>query len=196
MNLYVPEIGDELVLTEDWSFDLHAENRNMSLAQSLGYYLHRHSKEYKSGWLNESEFPKMRKEDFKVIYPTQEELHAKCKKLFSYDYDLENKLIREAQNNCPEFLQYCKDLNEWTEKADKTMVTSIPVTLQAGQILKIDRIYIRKGSSDYSSLTFYAKSLAPVTYASNRWSNATKKAIRFWAKLLDCNNIKFEKNDN
>ena len=51
------------------------------------------------------------------------------------------------------------------------------VTLLKGTILQVDRIYIRKGNSDYSSLTFYIK-------------NSQYKGARFWAKLKDVNNIK------
>lgn len=39
------------------------------------------------------------------------------------------------------------------EQAGRAM--SIPVTLPAGSELTVDRIYIRKGISAYSSLTFY-----------------------------------------
>jgi len=44
--------------------------------------------------------------------------------------------------------------------------------------LKVDRIYIRKGNSEYSSLTF-------------RILNGNYKGCRFWAKLGDVNNIEF-----
>lgn len=32
MKLYIPEIGDEITLKSDWTFELHAENRNQDLA--------------------------------------------------------------------------------------------------------------------------------------------------------------------
>lgn len=35
--------------------------------------------------------------------------------------------------------------------------TSIPCTIPAGEILKVDRIYVRKGKSDFSSITFLWK---------------------------------------
>lgn len=31
MKLYIPALGDELELTKDWTFDLYAEDRNLSL---------------------------------------------------------------------------------------------------------------------------------------------------------------------
>lgn len=37
MNLYIPTIGDEIVLEQDWYFDVHYEERNASLYSHLGY---------------------------------------------------------------------------------------------------------------------------------------------------------------
>ncbi len=64
-----------------------------------------------------------------------------------------------------------------------------PVTLPKGTILQVDRIYIRKGSSDYSSITFYAKELPSVV----KTAFGKPNCARFWAKLSDCNTIEFEK---
>jgi hypothetical protein len=47
--------------------------------------------------------------------------------------------------------------------------------------IKVDRIYIRKGSKDYDSVTFYAQ------------FPKQKKKYRFWAKLDDVNKIEFKK---
>lgn len=190
MNLYIPEIGDVLVLTEDWTFNLHPESRNLSLAKSLGYYI------YNDGFVNETELPAIRNPDYYIVYPTQEELNAKCKRLFSYDHALERKLYAEARDNNPEYVKYQEDYKAWVAEAEKLSIKTLSVTLEKGQVLKVDRIYIRKGAKDYSSVTFYAKSLAPVTYAASNWSKATKKAVRFWAKLSDCNTINFEKHEN
>jgi len=56
-----------------------------------------------------------------------------------------------------------------------------PVTLKAGQALSIDRVYIRRGASDFSSITF-------------NYLGAPKGSgrVRFWAKLADVNMIEFE----
>ena len=54
--------------------------------------------------------------------------------------------------------------------------------LLAGSVLEVDRIYIRKGNSEYSSITFKLISTP----------SETVKGVRFWAKLKDCNNIEFE----
>lgn len=53
------------------------------------------------------------------------------------------------------------------------------VIFEKNTILKIDRIYIRKGNKDYSSISFWVKS-------------GLYKGARFWAKLEDCNKIKFK----
>lgn len=72
---------------------------------------------------------------------------------------------------------------KWNRRDEKR---NWQVMLPKGTELKIDRIYIRKGVSDYSSLTFFINS-SPDT-------RITKK-IRFWAKLSDVNTIEFD-NDN
>lgn len=51
------------------------------------------------------------------------------------------------------------------------------VRLPAGTILKVDRIYIRKGAADFDSVTFYA------TYP------GAPKKLRFWAKVADINGV-------
>jgi hypothetical protein len=62
--------------------------------------------------------------------------------------------------------------NQWHKFAD--------VTLPAETILKVDRIYIRKGAADYDSITFNII-YSPHSHLYN------KKKLRFWAKLTDIN---------
>ena len=54
------------------------------------------------------------------------------------------------------------------------------VALPAKTVLTVNRIYIRQGAEDYSSITFWAK------------IPGMKKKIRFWAKLSDVNNIHYK----
>ena len=106
MKFYIPEIGDHIVLTEDWSFDLHAEVRNRDLAIFNGFDL-----EY-----------------------------------FGHGFDyIGYRFTKPGEVAKPE-----------------TVYETIPVTIPKGTILAIDRIYIRKGASDYSSITFFAKNLGEV----------------------------------
>lgn len=106
MKLYVPEIGDRLRLTQDWTFKLYNERRNATLRTHFGL-------------------------------------------TFSTDVD--------------------------------------DVTIPSGTVLKVDRIYIRKGADDYSSISFYAEGIGSGSGAFGR-----PKSARFWAKLEDCNRIEFE----
>lgn len=57
------------------------------------------------------------------------------------------------------------------------------VTLPTGTVLKVDRIYIRRNSREYDSLTFTIKeTIAPELVG--------KKKLRFWAKLHDVNKMR------
>jgi len=40
MKFYIPKIGDQIILTEDWKFNLVGERRNVDLAALFGYYLY------------------------------------------------------------------------------------------------------------------------------------------------------------
>jgi hypothetical protein len=62
-------------------------------------------------------------------------------------------------------------------------LTETEVTIPKNTVLSVDRIYIRKGNQEYSSLTFYASG-----------TEQFKKKVRFWAKLSDVNNIEFKEN--
>lgn len=82
--------------------------------------------------------------------------------------------------------------------------TSLPCTIPVGAILKVDRVYIRKGLKDFSSLSFLWKGAAtnPRLEEDQRWDRpsggyvpagtfhkVSKKPVRFWAKLDDVNKI-------
>jgi hypothetical protein len=196
MNLYIPEIGDQIVLTEDWSFALHPERRNTDLAAYYGYYFKYDNPD--DLWIDEAVLPKMREPDYydKIQYPDPNKYSSR---LFGFDRssDMLNADRKKAEANCPEFIKYWEDHKEWNTQARKVGLTYIKVTLPLGTILGVDRIYIRKGNKDYSSVTFFAKNLGSVKVDISRWSSrknktVNKKAIRFWAKLEDVNQIEFE----
>lgn len=56
------------------------------------------------------------------------------------------------------------------------------VSLPEDTVLKVDRIYIRKGREHYDSLSFYIASSPALK---------NKKKVRFFAKLADVNNIEY-----
>lgn len=66
------------------------------------------------------------------------------------------------------------------------------VTLPAGTRMKVDRIYIRSGQSDFDSITFFitTKDAEQMTC----WRRSTQGSIRFWVKLRDANNLEFDEN--
>lgn len=194
MNLYVPEIGDHLLLTEDWKFSLHAEGRNQDLGEFFGHYMFG----YNDGWIEEAKLPRMRQIDYSVKYPTEEEIEKKYGGFMKrVSHDQRNAAWREAEEACPEYVKYWEDNDDHRKAAAEILKKSLEITLPAGTVLAVDRIYIRKGASDYSSITFYAKELGEVTIQGRRWYGNSKpkkkKSLRFWAKLEDCNNIVFEK---
>lgn len=135
MKLYIPENGDQLRLTADWTFDLYNEDRNSSLMEKIG--------------------------------------------------------------------DVRKTIGDWSPKYG-----AIPCTIPAGAVLKIDRVYIRKGAREYSSITFLWKGerlparteeIMSSGYLTNGKPTPTGEfckipaiPIRFWAKLSDVNNIEFE----
>lgn len=61
------------------------------------------------------------------------------------------------------------------------------VTIPAGTVLKVDRVYIRQGLQEWSSISFYAEGIGK-----GKGSFGRPKTARFWAKLSDCNRIEFE----
>jgi len=109
MRLYIPQLGDKLQLSNDWSFDLHSEHRNDSLLKKL---------------LNKS---------------------------WSEDYV---KFRQTGQRVGP-----------------------TKVSLPKGTVLNVERIYIRKGATNYDSITFKIEDCD------------SKELIkcRFWVKLKDAN---------
>lgn len=194
MQLYVPEIGDEIRLTQAWEFELHAEHRNEQLAAFFGHYI----QGYGNGVLiEEAVLPRLRPIDYQVNYPDRED--SRFRKMFGgWDYQAYELACEQARLACPEYVQYQKDSAEWHAQAKQLGKPTIRVILPAGTLLKIDRIYIRKGASDFSSITFYAKELGEVVIPGSRWSwgnqkPTKRKAQRFWAKLADCNQIQFDR---
>ena len=182
MKLYIPEIGDKLKLDKDWKFELHAEYRNVDLAAFFGYY-------YSKYWIDKDILLPMRDINYVVQYPTR------TKNMSYHEFE---RLSKEAEKSCPECVKYWSDYKIWSDQCDKIGLNIINVTLPAGTELKVDRIYIRKGASDYSSITFYVTNLGKVFVnpVHNPKNKKNKSSLRFWAKLSDCNNIVFKKKIN
>ena len=82
-----------------------------------------------------------------------------------------------------------------TYKGTSIKTTNEEITLPAGSILSVDRIYIRQGVKDFNSVTFrLIKSSASTIIISDGSVlaiNPKVRSIRFWAKLADANRIEF-----
>lgn len=154
MKMYIPELGDRIVLTKDWSFQLFNEHRNSGLINLLGVKF---------------------KGDY-YVYNGKQYFHASKTELndrysvspLKYDGDFKKWNRYDVINGRVPGVTFVKE-------------TGIEVFLKAGQVLTVDRIYVRKGASDFSSITF-------------NYIGAPKGSgrVRFWAKLADVNTIEFD----
>lgn len=91
------------------------------------------------------------------------------------------------------FEMYCEDRNQklW-DLFGAVPMASIPwqarrgnhctVTLQPGDVLTVDRIFIRKGAESYNSVTFKGRIKVGGVF----------HPVRFWVPLADANNIECE----
>lgn len=127
------------------------------------------------------------------------EISDEFRLLSDWTFDLYN----ESRNSS--LMKFTND----SRKASCINLTSLPCIIPAGSVLKIDRVYIRKGQKDFSSITFMWKGMHNPAheYESNvtHWNGSgtaikstymiqkPKESIRFWAKLKDTNRIEFEK---
>jgi len=191
MKLYIPEIGDSFTLAEDWELTLHAEGRNQDLAAWAGYY-------FVSGlpdrFVDPNIVPPMRPHDFEVDYSKSDAAYKAGR-----SYSNCEALRREEEQAWPEWVKYWDDYREWVSATKNAGVTEIKVILPAGTSLKVDRIYIRKGKGEYSSITFFADGLGETIVPASglawrRQYDAKKKKLRFWAKLADVNTMNIKTN--
>lgn len=128
------------------------------------------------------------------------EISNELRLLTDWTFDLYN----EDRNST--LMEFVKDPRKISWSMDRDY-GAIPCTIPAGSILKVDRIYIRKGKDEYSSITFYWKGMRTNSkmverfYTAYYGSHHTKstemvkkpaRAVRFWAKLDDVNKIEFE----
>jgi len=91
---------------------------------------------------------------------------------------------------------------QWERDDNKKAPGPWKVTIKAGALLTVDRLYVRKGASDYSSLTFILRPEGePVIVSGGKTVDCKGKGgfkrfgvsgvVRFWAKLEDANGMLF-----
>jgi hypothetical protein len=146
-RFYIPELGDEIVLSKDWKFRLFSESRNSGLFDRLGIVTVRES-----------------------LYGPLSKIAVEHERILSLGYKFDTELVN----------------NYWGDGQAYCNTYYHEVILPKGTILKVDRIYIRKGQDDYSSLTFFITG-SPHPMLSDK--KGPKR--RFWAKLADVNDIEF-----
>ena len=154
MKLYVPEIGDYLQLTADWTFNLYNEHRNKSVWDLYD--------------CDSDPIVQKQKSENDHIHDQIRKIEAK---LYPRGY---------YQSRVNPDLTLLAERTKLSSQLQRLFVST--VTIPKESVLAVDRIYIRKGMDEWSSLTFYLK------YHPNK---QFKKKPRFWAKLSDCNHIEF-----
>lgn len=160
LYMYIPDIGERLTLEEDWNFILFNEDRNFDFAKKFGYDV-----EPYYGQPEREEYiylPLKICKKIEEIY--KKEFFEKYKS--SKDYEiLRSNLFTKVKEELPNL----KD----------EMISDLKICLPKGTVIIPDRIYIRKGKSDYSSITFRVESHPDI----KRFKG------RFWVPLKDANNI-------
>lgn len=76
----------------------------------------------------------------------------------------------------------------WEGEAFRSGYRKVPVCLPRGTVLEADRIYLRAHSKSATNET--------TDFDSITWKVVGQKHSRFWAKLADVNQIKFELGEN
>jgi hypothetical protein len=79
------------------------------------------------------------------------------------------------------------DFAEQFETLEGKLPEFFEITIKAGSELSVDRVYIRRGASDYSSITFRIRKGSKVAY---KGKEVDPKTGRFWVKLSDVNRMK------
>ncbi|NKL08318.1 hypothetical protein GFL39_25960 [Rhizobium leguminosarum bv. viciae] len=169
MKLWIPDIGDKIILTADWTFSVINEGRNSALWQALGLEKHPDAIAWNA-------------EKIKRLAAAQEheERHRTVKRTTStWGY--------RREWDSPENEKLGEELWLAYREAEHPKVD---VTFPKDTCLTIDRVYIRKGASEFSSLTFFIgdspmKELQPVRKG-GRWPGGQR---RFFARLEDVNKI-------
>lgn len=160
----IPELGDKIVLVKKFNFSLIFEQRNLAFIHHCdntvtesSCYTSWHG--YQEGFKYSGCVPFPVIEDFEAKWPSNKnKLH------------MEQRAYKEYAKAMTAYnAQVCKEYSAWQK--ERAFNTFLP----KGTVLTVDRIYIRKGAKDFSSVTFK-------TVLNN-------KTYRFWLHLSDVNRI-------
>lgn len=225
MKMFIPEIGTDIILRKPWTFELIAENRNLEMFKRLfdhdgyidfcdkyklivscddEYCDHRcfdSIKYYIFDILDSEDFIPNLKSDIKRIIDRNPILLKNVKNI--------NISIRDKFSNNPSsqhLIQNEYQLKETFDVDGIAVVVDIQlkyknlfITIPEHTELKVDRIYIRKGNKDFSSVTFISQNSLNVLFKPKKKLTKQEKqrypnfgSLRFFAKLSDVNKIEFD----
>lgn len=91
------------------------------------------------------------------------------------------------KENVPMNTQLNWNLQSMRQNLYKNQVIELP----KGLVIKVDRIYIRKGLSQYSSITFTVPKPKTKKDKEEMPHNVRFASCKFWVKLHECNGIQF-----
>ena len=157
MKFFIPELGLKIKLKKPFSFKLYFEHRNYCLFD-----------------------PKIIEEERLLGLEISSKRDAEIQKLqekFEFDFGVGLWHLNEETKEKYFILE--KEIHKKYNKEYRAFFDALhkPYTFAKGTILIVDRIYIRKGAENYSSLSFKVPSM---------------KRGRFWAKLEDVHNMEFD----
>jgi hypothetical protein len=171
-KMNIPDISITIVLSEVWKPAIYGERRNSKLLSKFGYingcftwFFSEPSDNY--NWVF-----------YKSEYDEMDRIWKNVYHSFKHEHDDLNETDKRPAWNTDK-AQAMLDNMVGDKKFSR--FEFVYLLFPAGTELKIDRIYIRKVISDYSSLSFWAK------------FPDDKKKYRFWAKLEDVNNIVYDR---
>jgi len=164
MQIFIPDIGTQLQLIQSWAFVIHLERRNAPLLLASGL----------SKFITLGSVP---------------------------GYDEDSRKQREGQiqttgdgwysHHPVSFRGRCMSKQSHAHYFSLETTALELIALPKGAVLTVDRIYIRRGMSAYSSISFrIAKgTMSTIAHATGTEPFASKKVVRFWAKLADVNTM-------
>lgn len=166
------DIGDTVRLTASWTFGLVPERRNEGFADALGLF-------------DEG------KENAKLVSEAREALGLPAGETHrpwmggwasTFVYSLQRTFGHDDTERSVAGMQLAKRIEAFTSQ----------VTLPKGAVLKVDRVYIRKGAGDFSSYSFlldpdtlgWPKPQLDVFKRNNNFQAIQRR--RFFARIEDC----------
>lgn len=179
MKMYIPKLGDQIKLSQPWSFNLHHEGRNESLGKVLGVF---------GPFGEEQNITKWVKYETPIEFTDNYLDFLGKNRKHTYTKTGENQVVGREKS------QQWKDFISPSYGGRYNPSGFSKVVLPEGSELIIDRIFIRQGSESFDSVTFYVSTIPGVENAKRKKGPFGKKPsiARFWAKLDDVNQMHFE----